>query len=237
MRVLMVEDESKVSSAVAHVLKKSQIQVDVAADGEEGLIMAESGIYDVLVLDIMLPGLSGLEILQTIRKKGDVTPVLLLTARDSIKDRVKGLDCGADDYLVKPFALPELLARIKALSRRQQLIFIDNNLRIGNIELIADRLLMQVEDQEIKLSFKEAQVMEMFMRNPGRVFTREYIMERIWGFNNYVQDNNVEIYIHYLRKKMGQKATASIVTVRGVGYMLKEKENAGQTTQQPGSFQ
>jgi DNA-binding response OmpR family regulator len=233
----MVEDESKVSSAVAHVLKKSQIQVDVAADGEEGLIMAESGIYDVLVLDIMLPGLSGLEILQTIRKKGDVTPVLLLTARDSIKDRVKGLDCGADDYLVKPFALPELLARIKALSRRQQLIFIDNNLRIGNIELIADRLLMQVEDQEIKLSFKEAQVMEMFMRNPGRVFTREYIMERIWGFNNYVQDNNVEIYIHYLRKKMGQKATASIVTVRGVGYMLKEKENAGQTTQQPGSFQ
>jgi DNA-binding response OmpR family regulator len=219
------------------VLKKSQIQVDVAADGEEGLIMAESGIYDVLVLDIMLPGLSGLEILQTIRKKGDVTPVLLLTARDSIKDRVKGLDCGADDYLVKPFALPELLARIKALSRRQQLIFIDNNLRIGNIELIADRMLMQVEDQEIKLSFKEAQVMEMFMRNPGRVFTREYIMERIWGFNNYVQDNNVEIYIHYLRKKMGQKATASIVTVRGVGYMLKEKENAGQTTQQPGSFQ
>ncbi len=237
MRVLMVEDETKVSSAVVHVLKKSQIQVDVAADGEEGLIMAESGIYDVLVLDIMLPGLSGLEILQTIRKKGDVTPVLLLTARDSIKDRVKGLDCGADDYLVKPFALPELLARIKALSRRQQLIFIDNNLRIGNIELIADRLLMQVEDQEIKLSFKEAQVMEMFMRNPGRVFTREYIMERIWGFNNYVQDNNVEIYIHYLRKKMGQKATASIVTVRGVGYMLKEKENAGQTTQQPGSFQ
>ena len=222
MRVLLVEDEPKVSEAVAHVMRQNQFQVDVAADGEEGLILAEKGIYDVIVLDIMLPGMSGLEILTSLRLKGEICPIMLLTARDSVPDRVQGLERGADDYLVKPFAMAEFIARVKALSRRIQSAYISNNiLSIGNIELNTDKLLLQVNKSPVTLTFKETQIMEIFMRNPDQVFTKEHIIERVWGYDNYVVENNVEIYIHHLRKKLGEGSGVRIKTIRGVGYSLE----------------
>lgn len=221
MRILMVEDEVKISDAVAHIMKQNGMQVDVAGDGDEGLILADKRIYDVIILDIMLPGVSGLDILTHLRQQEDYTPVLLLTARDAVHDRVKGLDTGADDYLVKPFAMSELLARVRVLARRLQTTYVSNNLQIGNVGLLVDKLMMEIDGEEVKLSFKEAQVMEMFMRNPGRVFNKEQIMERVWGYENYVVENNVEIHIHNLRKKLGDRATARIETVRGVGYTLE----------------
>ena len=226
MRILFVEDEVKISDAVAYMMRQQHMDVDVAGDGDEGLYLAEKGIYDVIILDVMLPGKTGLEILRSLRQKGDITPVLLLTALDSVQDRVQGLDYGADDYLGKPFAMPELLARVRALSRRLQSAYMLDTLKIGNVELLVDRLQMKVNEEEIKLSFKETQVMEMFMRNPGRVFHKEQILERVWGYDNDVVENNVEIYIHYLRKKLGNTSTVRIQTVRGVGYSLEATEIA-----------
>lgn len=225
MRILLVEDEVKISDAVAHILRQNKMEVDVAGDGDEGLIMAQRDIYDVIVLDIMLPGKSGLDILQSIRKDGSITPVLLLTARDTVNDRVTGLNFGADDYLVKPFAMAELQARIKALARRISTVYTTDKISAGNIELDIDKLELIIDDEKMKITFKEAQLLEMLIRKPGMVFSKEQIMDRIWGYDSEVQDNNVEIYIHYLRKKLAGKASVVITTVRGVGYTLEEKKD------------
>lgn len=222
MRVLLVEDEGKISAAVAHTLKQKHYEVDCAEDGNEGLILAQKDIYDVIVLDIMLPDKNGLEILKELRHHGNTTPILLLTALDSINDRVSGLDLGADDYLVKPFAMPELMARIRALSRRVPSAYISEALCLENMRLDADNLTLTIDDELIKLTYREAQFMEMLMRKPGMVFTREQIIDRIWGYDNLVNNNNVEIYIHYLRKKIS-KARYAIVTVRGIGYTLEAR--------------
>ncbi len=222
MRVLLIEDEEKISAAVAHALKQKHYEVDCAADGNEGFMLAQKDIYDVIVLDIMLPGKSGWEIVKELRSCKNATPVLLLTALASINDRVSGLDLGADDYLVKPFAMAELMARIRALSRRIPAVYISKALHLGNMSLDVDNLTLSIDGQEMKLTYREAQFMEMLMRKPGMVFTREQIIDRIWGYDNLVHDNNIEIYVHYLRKKIS-KASHLIATIRGIGYTLEER--------------
>ncbi|MHB8074017.1 response regulator transcription factor [Desulfosporosinus fructosivorans] len=222
MRVLIIEDEERISAAIAHTLKQKNYEVDCVEDGNDGLMLAEKGIYDIIILDIMIPGKSGLELLKELRNRGITTPVLLLTALDSITDRVSGLDLGADDYLGKPFSMAELMARIRALSRRIQSVYISKELCLGNMSLDADSLSLNIDKEEIKLTYKEVQFMEMLMRRPGMVFTREQIIDKVWGYDNTVTDNNIEIYIHYLRKKIC-KASHVIATVRGIGYTLEAR--------------
>jgi Response regulators consisting of a CheY-like receiver domain and a winged-helix DNA-binding domain len=220
MRVLLVEDEEKISAAIAHTLKLKHYEVDCVGDGNEGLILAQNDIYDVIVLDVMLPGKSGLNILKELRDRGNMAPILLLTALDSVNDRVSGLELGADDYLSKPFSMAELMARIGALARRVPMGYVSNILDLGNMHLNTNNLTLIVNEEEIALTDREAQLMEMLMRKPGAVFSREKIIDRVWGYDNSANNNNIEVYIHHLRKKIS-KADYKIATVRGIGYTLK----------------
>ncbi|RBP44079.1 response regulator transcription factor [Garciella nitratireducens] len=224
MRVLLVEDEKALAAALSKIMSKNNIVADVSYDGEEGYLLAQRDIYDVIILDIMLPNKSGLDILKDLRSENIKTPILLLTARDTIKDRVDGLDSGADDYLVKPFATEELLARIRALGRRSK-DFIDSKiLEMGNTKLYINNGELEIEGNKKKLTAKESQLLELFLRHPRMVLSKEQILERIWGIEGNAMENNVEIYIHYLRKKLGSKSNLVIETVRGIGYVLKEKD-------------
>lgn len=226
MRLLLVEDEPRLSEALAYVLKKNNYGVDLAADGETGQGMAETGIYDLIILDRMLPGKEGVAVLKDLRSQGLTTPVLLLTARDSVEDRVDGLDAGADDYLVKPFATPELLARIRALARRQTGSLQNETLQVANLVLDPLTCMVAFGAETVKLTLKEAQLLELFMRNPGQVITREQLLDKVWGLDSEVEFNNLEIYVHYLRKKLDLALSGvRIETIRGVGYCLKEAGN------------
>lgn len=222
MRVLLVEDEQMLAEAVRHMLKKQNIETDIALDGDEGMLLALKDIYDVVVLDIMLPGKSGMDILKAMRKERMVTPVLLLTAKDSIQHRVEGLDAGADDYLVKPFAMEELISRVKALGRRLPTIA-GEFLTVGDITLDMQKVSLLVGEKEVRLSAREFQLMEMFMRRPGQTFSREYILDRVWGYEADISENSIEAYIHMLRKKLSE-SSVEIVTMRGIGYILQERE-------------
>lgn len=222
MKILLVEDEIKITNALSHLLKRKEIDVDVANDGYEGYIMAKNNIYDVLVLDIMLPGMSGLEILSSLRKEGIKSPILLLTARDSVEDRVIGLDTGADDYLIKPFNTSELIARIKALGRRVQSDILENDLKFGDIKLNTSSYSLKMNNITINLPVKEGKLLELLMKRPKQVFSKEQILYRIWGYDSDITENNVEIYIHHLRKKLQNKTNVKIHTVRGIGYTLRE---------------
>lgn len=196
--------------------------MDIANDGEEGLILASKDIYDVIVLDIMLPGVDGIQILKTIRKDGIKTPVIMLTAKDTVDDRVFGLESGADDYLVKPFATKELIARVKALARRKSTEFVGEIYEFEDIKYDVKNYLLYVGDNEYKIPLKEAMLMEMFIKKPRQVFTREQIIDRIWGLEADILESNIEIYVHHLRKRL-ENTRVKIETVRGVGYMLKER--------------
>lgn len=222
MRLLLVEDEYRLSEALAHILKKNGYAVDVAADGEIGMEMAATGVYDILILDRMLPRLDGISLLKEFRSLGFDTPVLFLTARDTPKDRVEGLDSGADDYLVKPFSIEELLARIRSLTRRRSKELLAN--KIVGRDWVLDPLRGEVTiDQKIiKLTLKESLLLELLMRNCGIVVSKERILEKVWGYYTDIERANVDLYIHYLRKKLN---TDFIKTVRGIGYYLKEKED------------
>lgn len=222
MRILLVEDEVKITQALNFLLSKQKINVDIANDGEEGLLLAKKEIYDVIVLDIMLPGVNGIEILKTIRKNGNQTPVIMLTAKDTVDDRVFGLETGADDYLVKPFATKELIARVKALARRKNTEFIGETYEFEGVKYDVKNYLLYVNENEYKLPLKEAMLMEMLIKKPKQVFTREQIIDRIWGLEADILESNIEIYVHHLRKRL-ESTNAKIETVRGVGYMLKEK--------------
>lgn len=224
MRVLLVEDEKALAAALSKIMSKNNIVVDVSHDGEEGYLFAQRDIYDVIILDIMLPYKSGLDILKDLRSENKKTPILLLTARDTIKDRVEGLDSGADDYLVKPFATEELLARIRALGRRSKDFIDSKTLEMGNTQLYINSGKLEIEGSKKKLTAKESQLLELFLRHPRIVLSKEQILERIWGVEGNVMENNVEIYIHYLRKKLRDKSNLVIETVRGIGYVLKEKD-------------
>jgi len=221
MRILLIEDEERLADALSYMLKKNRYGVDLAYDGESGQAMAETGVYDLIILDRMLPCKEGVAVLKDLRLKSITTPVLLLTAKDSITDRVEGLDAGADDYLIKPFAMEELLARIRALARRPQALLQEGSLEFGGIILNPLSCEVLNGNQKIKLTHKESLLLELFMRYPGQVFSKEKILDNVWGMDSEVESNNVEIYIHYLRKKLDCTAV-HITTVRGIGYCLKE---------------
>ncbi len=225
MRVLLVEDEKPLAAALGKIFEKNKILIDVVNDGIEGKLLSENDVYDVIILDIMLPGMSGLEILKEIRAAGKNVPILLLTAKDDTKDKVNGLNMGADDYLVKPFVTEELIARVRALGRRPWEVYQDNVIHFANISLNINSGELYVDDVLNRLTAKEAQLLEMFIRNPGMTISKEQILDRIWGIESMAMENSVEIYVHYLRKKLETSQTY-IKTIRGLGYVLKERENA-----------
>ena len=229
MRILLVEDEEYMAQAVAQVLEKSNYTVDLAHDGEYGLDCALSGIYDIIILDIMLPGRSGLEILKALRQESIAVPVLLLTAKGETEDKVAGLDLGADDYLTKPFEMQELLARLRVLARRKQEISAQSGCVFGDILLNPYTLSLCCGPQSFKLTLKESQLLEMLMDARGGVISKDRIIEKVWGFDSDAEDRHVEVYISFLRKKLkALGANASIETVRGMGYALRAvKESAG----------
>lgn len=227
MKLLLVDDEIHLLEALSHTLKKNGWVVDTAADGNTGMELAVSDVYDVIVLDRMLPGRTGMDILQELRKHSIITPVLFLTARDSAEDRVSGLDAGADDYLIKPFSTEELLARLRALSRRQSKELTENTITVGNLTLNPMRCEALSSGQTIRLTVKESLLLELLMRNAGQVITKERILYKVWSYSSDIELANVDLYIHYLRKKLtGQY----IRTVRGVGYCLQEDDHVPQTS-------
>ncbi|MEG6584752.1 response regulator transcription factor [Dendrosporobacter sp. 1207_IL3150] len=224
MRILVVEDDNVLREAVVSLLKEEHYIVDEAASGDEGLYAAEQGIHDLIILDIMLPEINGLEIVKKLRANNCTIPILLLTARDSVDDRVVGLESGADDYLVKPFAIRELLARIKALMRRKGNIVLEGALSYGGITLnskVRDGL---VGGQPLGLGGKEYDMLEFFILNKEQILTRDQIFDRIWGYDSDAAISIVDLYIHYLRKKLVPVGCDTLVqTVRGAGFILREK--------------
>ena len=225
MRILVVEDEAGVAGFVKQGLTEAGYVVNVARDGSEGLEYALAFEYDVIVLDIMLPKMNGLDLLHEIRDKRVKVPVLLLTARDGVDDRVKGLDVGADDYLVKPFAFPELLARIRALLRRPPLQS-GTLLSMNDLEMDVTRREVRRAGKNIELSPREFSLLELLLRHPNQVLTRTQIIEHVWNFDFYSDTNVVDVYIGYLRRKIDRGFVAPLIqTVRGVGYRLSEAQD------------
>ena len=227
MGLLLIEDDIRLSEALKLILEDNNYSVDTANDGESGLDIAQSGIHDLIILDRMLPGIDGIQILKTLRTKGFATPVLLLTAKDTVEDKVVGLDAGADDYLVKPFATKELLARIRALSRRPQSQAPSNSkISAGLLTLDTLRCEAICPTETIRLSLKESQLLELFIRKKGQVINKDQILDKIWGLESAVEMNNIEIYIHYLRRKLNRESCGiQIETIRGMGYCLVEDVN------------
>ena len=220
MRILVVEDEPSIANFVCQGLKESGYAVDLARDGRDGLAYALAADYDVLVLDIMLPKMDGMDLLRELRRRGNKTPTLMLTAKDTIEDRVKGLDAGADDYLVKPFAFPELLARVRALLRRPPLQA-GTILQVGDLQMDTARREVSRNGRFIDLSPREYAVLEYLMRHPDQVLTRTQIGEHVWNFDFFNESNVIDVYIGYLRRKIDMEHDVPLLqTVRGVGYRL-----------------
>lgn len=220
MRILVVEDEIGIARFIRQGLSEAGYAVDWAPDGEEGLHYALATSYDLLILDILLPKMDGLRLLQELRERSIKAPILLLTARDTVEDRVKGLDSGADDYLVKPFAFSELLARVRALLRRPPLQS-DPVLRISDLELDTVRREVHRAGKRINLSPREFSLLEYLMRHPNQVLTRTQIAEHIWNFDFFAESNIVDVYIGYLRRKIDRGFDSPLIhTVRGVGYRI-----------------
>ncbi|MDQ0359658.1 response regulator transcription factor [Breznakia pachnodae] len=227
MRLLIIEDEKSLADSLAQILQKNNYTVDVFYDGESGEEQALFGIHDLIILDIMLPKKDGISVLKSIRANGLEMPVILLTAKGEVEDRVRGLDDGADDYLPKPFETNELLARIRANLRRRNTTLEDSNrLVYGDLTLDKQNLLLSAKDHQVNLTFKEAELMEFFMLQKETVSTKELLIDKIWGFDSDANFNHVEVYISFLRKKLlFLKSNITIFTVRGIGYRLKEKED------------
>lgn len=221
MRLLLAEDEKELSNALVTILKHNHYSVDAVDNGQDALDFLETGLYDGAVLDIMMPKLDGISVLKEIRAKGNRFPVLLLTAKSEIDDRVLGLDSGADDYLTKPFATKELLARIRAMTRRQTEAT-DPILSFQNITLNRSTFELSSEKANLRLANKEFQMMEMLMANPGQVISTERFMEKIWGYDSNAELNVVWVYISYLRKKLiSLEAGVQIRATRNLGYSLE----------------
>jgi DNA-binding response OmpR family regulator len=221
MRILVAEDEHKLAAVVRRGLEEHGYAVDVAYDGDDALAMAEIEPYDLIVLDIMLPGTDGLTVCRRLRSERRNVPVLMLTARDTVDDRVAGLDAGADDYLVKPFAFRELLARVRALLRRDGLSR-DPILRVGDLEVDTVSHEVRRDGRQIELTSKEYAMLEYFMRNPNRVLTRTQIAEHVWDYDFMSMSNVIDVYVRYLRRKLGDDQEPRLFrTVRGTGYQLR----------------
>ena len=224
MRLLLAEDEKELSKALCAVLKHNNYSVDAVYNGQDALDYGLCENYDGIILDIMMPKMNGLDVLRRLREKGVSTPVLILTAKSEIEDKIAGLDTGADDYLTKPFAMGELLARIRALTRRKS-EFSPDLLSFGNITLNRATFELASGESSLRLGNKEFQMLEMLLSNPGRLISTEQFMEHIWGYETEAEINVVWVYISYLRKKLTSLgASVEIKAVRGVGYTLEEKE-------------
>ena len=225
MRLLLAEDEKTLSNALVTILKHNNYSVDSVYNGEDAIDYIETGVYDGAILDIMIPKIDGITVLKTIRAGGNKMPVLLLTAKSDVDDKVLGLDAGADDYLTKPFVTKELLARIRAMTRRQAELT-DNSLSFGDLKL--DRVSFELSSPsgKLPLTAKEFQIMESFMNHPSQIISAERLMEKIWGFDSDLEINVVWTYISYLRKKLKLlQSGVTIKAVRNIGYTL-ENENA-----------
>jgi DNA-binding response OmpR family regulator len=224
MRILVVEDEKKVASFIKRGLEEESYVVETAGDGEEGLTLALEKRFDLIILDWMLPKRDGMSFLKELRDRNMATPVLMLTAKDTVEDIVVGLETGSDDYLTKPFAFAELLARVKALIRRSEM---DRGAELHFADLRIDPVTHKVwrGDKEIDLTAKEYGLLEYFMRNPNQVLTRTMIADHVWDYTFDSFTNIIDVYVNYLRKKIDRDATVKLIhTVRGVGYILKEEE-------------
>ena len=223
MRALIIEDEVRLASTLQDLLEVNGCTADVCHDGESGLDNALSGIYDLILLDVMLPKLDGFSLLRRLRAAGNATPVLMLTARSEIDDRVTGLDCGADYYLTKPFDPKELLACIRALSRRQPELRSTDLLEYGDLTLDKTSFTLACAGRSVRLSRREFDLMELFMRNREQILTKETLLVKIWGYESDAEDNNVEVYISFLRKKLDHLGSRTrIRTIRMVGYCLEQ---------------
>ena len=223
MRILLIEDEKRMAQALCEILRLEKYDVDHYDNGTDGLIAIESSVYDIIILDVMLPGMNGYEVAKKARLKGITTPILMLTAKAELDDKVMGLDSGADDYLTKPFMTKELLARLRALGRRT-LGTTDGVLTFGDIILDTGTLTLSclTNGQSVRLSEKEYRILEYLIANQGHILTREQLVVKIWGFENEAEYNNVEVYMSFTRKKLAfVEAKTEIKAVRGVGYELR----------------
>lgn len=222
MRILVIEDDNRVAEFLDRGMRAEGYAVQVARNGTEGLTMARGGDYTVILLDVMLPGINGIEVCQTLRSEGHSTPILMLTAMSTVEDRVTGLRCGADDYLGKPFAFEELLARIEALRRRGPMqLEVDSTLKVGDLVFDREKMRVNRAGRMLHLTAKEMALLELLMRHPGRLYSRERILANVWGVHEDPLTNVVDVYVRRLRAKLDDgHAVQLIKTVRGLGYKL-----------------
>lgn len=227
MQVLVVEDEVRLAETLAQLLREQHYMADVVHTGPDGLAYAESGQYDVIVLDVMLPGMDGFEVARTLRREKNAMPILMLTARSEVTDKVAGLDCGADDYMTKPFAPEELLARVRALTRRQGEVALEE-MTFHDLKLELSTHTLCCGARSVRLSPKEFEVLKLLMSCPSGVVAKETLISKVWGLESDAEDNNVEAYISFLRKKLFYLGSTAVITVlRKVGYRL-EPEPSGE---------
>ena len=225
MRILIVEDEVQLSEALGAILEKNNYIVDRVFDGESGLDYILSDIYDGVILDIMLPKLNGIEVLKKARKERISTPIILLTAKGEVEDRIIGLDCGADDYLPKPFYVEELMARIRALTRRKSEVQSDNLLSYGDITLNIGNLELGSKENSIKLTAKESGLLELLINRKDMISNKDDIISKLWGYESEAEHNNVEVYVSFLRRKLSYlKSKVAIKAIRNLGYILEYKD-------------
>lgn len=221
MRILIVEDETRLAETLRQLMEDQRYQADMVGDGADGVDYGLTGQYDLIILDVMLPKVDGFEVARRLRSAHISTPILMLTARDDISDKIGGLDCGADDYMTKPVDSGELMARVRALTRRQGEVLGDV-LKVGDLSLECSSRLLRVGERSVRLGFKEFEVMRLLMVNSRAVVSKETLIAKIWGLDSEAEDNNVEVYISFLRKKLAYLGSRiAISTVRKVGYYLE----------------
>lgn len=226
MRLLLAEDDRDLCDITALQLREAGYEVDIGYDGEEALYYINTYVHDLIILDRMMPWKDGLTILSDIRKKGIMTPVIMVTALNGIHDKIDGLDAGADDYVVKPFEMEELLARIRALLRRPRTIEALDTLSFEDLVLNIEQNTLSCRQELRTLSKRELSVMEFFMRNAGQILSREQILTRVWGMDSYVEEGNIDNYIYFLRRRLKALPTCTIIkTIHGIGYRLERKED------------
>ncbi len=222
MRILLVEDDEKLNQSLAFQLEAEGFMTDSCRDGEEALYYIEEHIHDLILLDRMLPGLSGTQVLQRMREDGNQTPVILITALGTLDDKVTGLDLGADDYLVKPFAFEELMARIRCVTRRPRKLQLSEQLSLGNITYQTKEKLLTGPEKSCSVSGREGALLETFLRSPGQTLSRTVLLTKVWGMDSDVENGNLDNYIHFLRRRLKTvESSVRIQTVRGIGYRLE----------------
>ena len=221
MQILICEDERRLASALKHILEEEKYRADVVHCGTDALDYGKSGIYDVIIMDVMMPGMDGMETVRLLRRAGVDTPVLMLTARSATADKVAGLDCGADDYMTKPFAADELLARVRALTRRRGEVILDE-ISAGDVTFCISSSLLRSGGREIQLNYKEAEILKLLLAKPSCILPKEEIITKVWGYDSDAGDSNVEAYISFLRKKLHFVGSSlCIVAVKKQGYKLE----------------